>query len=515
LDQSGASVTQSPADGISSSAPATSLQVAGSPELAPRITSFSTHNLGWSVLKNSAAQVAGRVCVAMIRLIVAGIILRSYGRGMFGEYSLLFGLLSIADWLVDFGTTDVFVREYSREPQHGQRLMRILTAVKIVQVPAGFVILAALTLALRYPTHIFEAALVGGANLAFFAGVLVYRVNFRAKMTMEREVAAELVSVVFMVPLVALVCARGGGLVALMGCHLISRAVFFGGCFLLGRSQYRFSLEGVTWRDVGWSLHSSVAIGVIGFLVGGYEAIDLILLSKLGNFSDLAYFSAAQRLVWPLLMVLGSVGGTFYPIYAAYWPHARKEFERTCQRSLETVLLIAGLGVCSLLAGANFFMRLLGPDLASGAPALRMFALLCFVKAITSTVGPVLYVVKAQTRALQFITVALVMKAAVIAILAPRFGYMGVISGAIMVELCFATAPSIYLVQRLAGFHVKWDVLFKVAMITAAAAAAPRLLASTSGLPAAVAASTLYILLAFLTGTVHLSDVRSLLRSIR
>jgi O-antigen/teichoic acid export membrane protein len=378
LDHSSASVTprtadgevRTPAVGIACGSAAATLSPPSS-GVAPHSTTFATHNVGWSVLKNSAAQVAGRVCVALIRLFVAGIILRSYGKGMFGEYSLLFGLLTIADWLVDFGTTDVFVREFSREPQNGQRLLRILTAAKIIQVPAGFVTIAALILVLRYPANIIEAGLVGAVNLVFFAGVLVYRVLFRTTMTMEREVVAELISVGCMVPMIAFVCAHRGGLVALLGCHLISRAIFCGGCFLLGKNRYRFSLAGVTWQDVSGGLRSSGAIGVIGFLVGGYEAIDMILLSKLGSFSDLAFYAAAQRLVWPLLMVLGSVGTTFYPIYAAYWPHKQEQFERTCQRSLDTVLLLAGLGVCSLLAGANFFMRLLGPDLASGAAVLR------------------------------------------------------------------------------------------------------------------------------------------------
>lgn len=513
MDQSSASVAQTTRDREAegtASAPAAALTVAVSPSVTPH-ASFSTHNVGWSVLKNSAAQVTGRVCVALLRLVVASIILRGYGKGIFGEYSLLFGLLTIADWLIDFGTTDVFVREFSREPQNGPRLLRILTAAKIVQVPAGFVVLAALILALHYPAHIVKAGLLGGVNLVFFAGVLVYRVLFRTTMTMEREVAAELISVACMVPMVAFVAAHRGGLVALLCCHLISRAIFCGGCCLLGKSRYRFSLEGVSRHDVSWGLRSSAAIGVIGFLVGGYEAIDMIVLSKLGSFSDLAYYAAAQRLVWPLLMVLGSVGATFYPIYAAYWPHRQQQFERTCQRSLDTVLLLAGFGACSLLAGADFFMRLLGPDLAGGAAVLRMFALLCFVKAITSTVGPVFYVVKAQRKALQFIAVALVVKAAAIAAVAPRFGYMGVITAALIVELCFATVPAVYLVQRLAGFRFKWRAVFMIAIITLAAAAAPRLLLSARGLPAAVVAPTVFVLLAFLSGSVRLSELRSLL----
>jgi hypothetical protein len=67
------------------------------------------------------------------------------------------------------------------------------------------------------------------------------------------------------------------------------------------------------------------------------------------------------------------------------------------------------------------------------------------------------------------------------------------------------------LVQRLAGFRFKWRGVFKIAIITVAAAAAPRLLFSASGLPAALAAPAVFVLLAFLGGSVRLADLRSLL----
>src|SRR4030095_8102263 len=140
----------------------------------------------------------------------------------------------------------------------------------------------------------------------------VSRHFFKASLTMEREVAAELLSVLTMIPLIVLVSRRGGGLVSLIGCHLISRVVFFGLCFLLGKSRYRLSLEGVAWSDVRWGLRSSATIGVIGFLVVAYENIEILLLARLGSLSELAYYSGAQRLVWPLLIALASIGGTLY-----------------------------------------------------------------------------------------------------------------------------------------------------------------------------------------------------------
>ena len=470
----------------------------------------SSRNIGWSMLKSSSAQIVGRILVALSRLVVAGLIVRRYQESMFGEYSLIFGILSIGDWLVDFGATEVFVRDMCREPQNSQRLLRILALTKAAQAPAAFAALAGLMLALRYPGHIVAAGLIGGANIVFFAGVLVYRAVFRATLTMEKESISECVSVLVMIPLVVLVCRSGGGLIALIGCHVISRAVFLAGCVVLGRRQFLPSIANVRWQEVSLMFRSSLAIGVVGFLVGGYETLDVLLLSKLSNFTQVAYYSAAQRLVWPTLMALSAVGATFYPLIASYWPNYRQEFEQSCQRALNTVLLLAGVALSSLFAGAPFYMGLLGQKLASGAPVLRVLVGLALIKAITGTIGPVMYIVKAQKYALQFISVALAVKLIAIAAVAPRFGYMGVAIAALAVETLFAAIPSVYLVQRLTRFRLRWNVAARAALGMLGSALIADWLIPSGALPALLAPA-LYISFVFLTGAVRPAELKSLL----
>jgi len=467
--------------------------------------------LRWSVFKNAVAQIAGRNFIALGRLVIAGMIVRRYGITTFGEYSLVFGILAIAEWLLDFGTTEVFVREICREPERGRRLLGMMTAVKLIQIPVATAGLLVILLVLRYPARIVDGALVGGCSLLFFSGVLIYRVIFKAGLTIEREVAAESVSVLVMIPLVALAGSYKMGFTALLGCHLISRATFLGMCFLFGRSSYRPSFQGVTWHDVQWIVNSSTAIGFVGFLVVIYEALDVLLLSKLGEASDLAYYSGAQRLVWPMLMALTSIGATLYPVVASYWPDARNEFEVACQRGIDIVALLAGFAVCLILAGAEFFMGLLGRDIVAGSAALRVLALLCFVKAITATVGPVLYVINAQRYALQFITVAVVMKTLIIAALVRPFSYMGVAWGALIVEVIFAAAPAVFLLQRLTGLRVRWGVPAEAALLAVGAAVLPRLVVP-GGLAAAVIAAAIYSLFVFLSGAVRFSELHSLMR---
>jgi O-antigen/teichoic acid export membrane protein len=474
----------------------------------------SVQPVGWSILRNSVAQIAGRLFVAASRLVVASLILRSAGTEVFGQYSLVFSLLAIADWLVDLGTTDVFVRDISREPGRATQLMRMLTATKLVQIPASFLVLGVLLLASGYPTTIVAAGMVGGTSVVCFAAVVVYRVIFRVTLTTERDVAAELLSVLVMIPLVAFVARAGGGLVALSACHVASRAAYCVACYLFGRSRYRPSLDGVTWPDIRWSLRASAAIGTIGFLVAAYEVLDVALLARLATFSEVAYYSAAQRLVWPALMALAAVAAVFYPVIASHWPHSRVRFESTSQRSLDVVFTLAGCALCPMLAAAEFLMGLLGPELAPGAPVLQVLAALCLMKAITSSVGPVFYIVGAQKQALQFIAAAVALKAGVVAVLAPRFGALGVAIGGLVVEAGVA-AVAVTLIQRIAQFRIRWRVIVTVAVVCAAASAASRLFVPGGGLAAGLVALALYVLLALAARAVRLSDVRALVRERR
>jgi O-antigen/teichoic acid export membrane protein len=207
------------------------------------------------------------------------------------------------------------------------------------------------------------------------------------------------------------------------------------------------------------------------------------------------------------------VGATLYPIAASCWPSERAVFERTFQQGLNGVMVLSGLLFSTTVAGAPFLLGLLGQELVSGgSPVLRVLAFLCFVKAVTSTLGPLLYVVNAQGRALRFIAVAVVAKLAILFVLAPRFGALGVAAGAGAVELVFATVPSIYLVRKLTGARPSWAVPLRVAGVSLVATLAALSAAPSSPFLAFAAAPALYVPLALGIGAVRVEDLRRLLR---
>ena len=58
----------------------------------------------------SASQVAGRVALSAFRLLLSALVVPLSGVDLLGEYTLLLTFLTLAEWLAEFGQTDLVVR---------------------------------------------------------------------------------------------------------------------------------------------------------------------------------------------------------------------------------------------------------------------------------------------------------------------------------------------------------------------------------------------------------------------
>ncbi|HXF78945.1 MAG TPA: oligosaccharide flippase family protein [Usitatibacter sp.] len=475
----------------------------------PAAATPRVHSAG-RVVRNTLSLAIGRNAIALLRLAVLAIIARGLGTETFGQYALLVALMQAFEGLLDFGSNEIFVREVSSQPARRTPLLRILAAGRLLQAPLAWALLVATTLALGYERPIVEAAAIGGAGLFFFAGVLVYRVIFRTELTMEREIGSELVSVVAFIGAVFWVADYGGGIVEVMACHAGSRAVYFAMAWFLGRREFAFSIAGVTRADLAWSWRLGAAVGVLGLIGMAYDPIDILLLSKLRGFADTAHFSAAQRLAWPLLMTLAAVGGTLYSVASAAWPHDRARLERVCQRGLDVVILVGLAAVAAGMVGADFLMGLIGPEMVAGAPAFRILVVLCVVKSISMTLGPVLLVVRAQRAALAIVATALAVKVAVCLAIVPRFGFMGLAWTALAVETACVAIPAVIVVSNRAGIRLRLGIPIRAALICAIAVLGTQAWLGNRGILPLLVAPAIYLALALGTSTLKLSELRAL-----
>ena len=437
--------------------------------------------------------------------------MRGLGAESFGIYSVIVALLAISDWILDFGTTDVFVREIVKAPQNYTKVRKSLVALKLVQAPVAMIVMVTLLVAMRYSETVVIDGIIAGVSIAFFSGVAVYRSIFKATLTMEREMVAEFASVLTLLPLVALTVYFDLGTTGLMWSIVLSRAAFLVGCIFLADSERTLSFTGVERQSIVWLAKSSAIIGTIGLLFVINNSIEIILLSKLSRLSDVAYFAAAQKLIWPIFMVLDSIGTAYYPILAAQYPKDRARFRRSCQQALDLTVVAGGLAVSGAYCGAQFLLSLLGSDLVAATPALRILLVMCVIRSISAVIGPTLYIVGAQRHAFRYFSAILIVKVVVIYFVAPTYGFLGTAYAALAADLFLVTPVTLFYVWRFTGFRPKFGrIVAVVAISTVSILVATRLVPSSS-LLSAVLACVLFAMLSVLT---RVADIRTLMRAL-
>ena len=466
-------------------------------------------------MKNAVSQIVGRLLISLSRLLVAVIIIRNGSPELFGQYALILSLLFVAEWLVDFGMTDIGVRNICREPHRKLEILKILTYLKIPHCFLAISVLLGFVVIMGYEAELVRAAFIGAAGVAFYAGATVYRVLFRAEMCMEKDVGGELIGVLVMMPLIWYASWKGLGVDVLIACYVLSRIVFFLAAIFLGSKSYRLNPGGVGRHESATFYRQVMPLGLIGIVVTANESVAPVVLSRLMDMQAVGFYSVAMRFVLPIMLITQSIAATFYPILSSYWNKSGKEFRKAQQNSLEASFLIAGAMFCVINAGAEFFMGLVGPTMVEAAYVLRILSWAIMAKAVTSAMSPLVIISGSESKAFWLILISAMANVILFLWLVPRLGLLGGALAFVSVEFLIAMVPAILVGQYLASIRMNWLPLLKAFLCALLALVSSTALGQKGTVWGSLVALSIYLALAVASGALSLSKVRGILDSIR
>ena len=155
----------------------------------------------------------------------------------------------------------------------------------------------------------------------------------------------------------------------------------------------------------------------------------------------------------PALLAMTAIGIGFYPVISRAWGYDRDKFENRLQQAFDATLLFGGIVVSGFTAGASFLLGIISPDVLAAAPAFQLIMFASLFKAVAAVVGPVLYIVKAERLAITYFTVGIGIKAVAIALIAPRYGYMGAAWATLVVEVCLVFPATLAALSYRTGYR--------------------------------------------------------------
>jgi O-antigen/teichoic acid export membrane protein len=466
------------------------------------------------LFKNSVSQIAGRLLLSLGRMVVALMIGRLAGTDMFGAYALIISFLVFFEWLVDFGQTDIGVRDICQQPEREGAILRALVWLKLIQGVAYFLLLPVLLIVMRYPPEIVRAGAVGAIGLLFYGGVQIFRTVFKVRMCMERDILAELGGLAVALPLTWLACRQHAGIEVLVGCYMSSRVVFLGLVVWFGRGEPRPLGSPVSRRDV-WSLFTqSLPLGLSGLLVALYDSLAIIILSKLTDLHAEAQYAAATRFVYPVIIIVQALNSAFYPPLSAMWKSSPARFKVLQQTVLDISLLVGGALFCAINSGADFLMGLMGPTIGEAAIILRILSCVVLARALTAAMSPLIIVAGSQGKTLWLSGTAVLLEATAFLILTPRYGNLGAALGYLFIELALGAGPVSWVGQHVSRTNMHWRAPIKLVSCALASAGLCRLLPGAGTIWSGMLSFALYVPLTLLVGGISFAQLRGLVQEL-
>lgn len=420
-----------------------------------------------SMVHYGATLILGRILLSAARMVAALCVARLAGAESFGAYALLLALVGLFEWLVDFGQTDIAVRDVARRPRRRDGTLHALMRAKRIQGAAGAVALPLLLAGAGQGLDVVLAGCAGGVAIMATALAQPARVALRVAMRMDRDIGAELAGLAVMLPLLALAAMVGAPLPVLIATWACARLVQ---AALTIRWAGPVPPAPVRRGAARRLARGAAPLGVAGLLVLLYDALAPLLLARLMDLHAVALFAAAARFIFPVLVAVQAINAAFLPVMAGHWRRDPAALARAQQAALLLSVGLAALLFAGIHGGAAFLMGLMGPDFVGGAGLLQLMAWALLARAVTTAMAPLIIIAGRQAGAMLLTLASLGAQVAALLLLVPRLGVTGAGLGYVLVELLLGTGAVSWVAQAVSGVAIDWrPVLLMLALAAGAA----------------------------------------------
>jgi O-antigen/teichoic acid export membrane protein len=422
-----------------------------------------TSNIFFNALGKIYDMVASIVWIALIA--------RYLGRDGFGEYSLIWAVLTMSIIIPEIGLNSVLIREVAKDKDRAPELLRATISVRrLLSLVCVLIVIAVAFLSSRDPA-VRVSALIG---VFWILGRLTITTNSAIFFAYEHVQYDTLVMFSYCTLVLASLFAvvrLDWGLVGVMGSF--SLAAWTAGALssVLRRRKFLRAAEGVD-RDVPrFILKEALPVGGTRALRLTGNKIDTLILAWLRTSGEVAIYAGAYNLIIRIINVPFLILRPLFPLISqlASDPEQKDRFQIVTQKSIKLMLMVALPSCVGLTVVADKIVFLIfGPEFEPAIEVMRilgwvlMFMFPCALGSFTAIA------LNRQVYLLRTLGVCIGLNIVLDFLLIPHMGYYGPCVATMVAEVLFAfflwkllhkVFPSARLLR---GF---WNILLSAAVM--------------------------------------------------
>lgn len=470
------------------------------------------------IAHNTIIQIAGKIISTILGLFALALITRYLGRGGFGEYTTIVTFLTFFATIADFGLTLVTVQMISARGAEENKLLNNIFGLRLVSIII-VLLFAPLTISFfPYSPAVKLGVLIAFASFIFPALNQVIIGLFQKKLSMGRDVIAEIASRIILVAGIFLARYLGVGLNGILWATVASAAVGFLVHYFLALkfTAIKPEFDWTIWKQIfskSWPLAITIVLNLI------YLRADTLMLSIFKGTDEVGLYGATYKIIDVLTTIPFMFAGLILPILTAAWSDkAHDYFQRVLQKSFDFMALIA----IPLIVGAQFLGQpimtaIAGEQFADSGKILQILIFAVAAIFLGTMFSHAVIALDRQKNMIGYYVFTSLSAAAAYLILIPKYSYFGAAAVTVYSEVLIAIFSAVC-VFKYSRFRPK--ILLSLKSLASAAIMGLTLYglsswshSGTGGLIGVIfIASAVYFIALYLLGGIKRADLETILK---
>jgi O-antigen/teichoic acid export membrane protein len=400
----------------------------------------------------------GKVFETAAALVWIGLIARYLGRDGFGDFLLVWAVVTMAVIIPEIGLNNVLIREASENRERAPELLRATIRIRrLLSVISIFIVIGIVFASAKDP-DIRLSACIGAF---WILGRLAMTTNTAIFFAYERIQYETLVTISYSAMVLVFLFAGirfDWGLMGVLGAF--AGAACAGGVLSSIMRRWRFCAAGEADRELSrYVLKESLPVGGSRALRLTGNKIDTLILSWLRTSGEVATYSGVYNLILRIINVPFLISRPLFPLISqlAADPAERDRLRMVTQKSVKLMLLLAMPLCMGLTVTADKVVYLVfGPEFEASIIVMRVLSWVLMFMFPCALASFVAIAVNRQMYLLKTLGFCIGLNVALDFLLIPYMGYYGPCVATLTAEVLFAfflwrllreTFPSIRLLQ--------------------------------------------------------------------
>lgn len=303
-------------------------------------------NAARRIAKNTFFLFLSNIFQKFLSLFIVIFVAQKLGVGDFGVYSFVFSFALLFTVLGDFGITNFMLREIAKDKSKAERLLGDAIIIKIALSGLVFAVVFLIAFALHlllpatYPMIMLFLILLAVASMLLDSLAGLFRTVFFSFEKMELDFLANIAYKGVLFAAAFSVLLLGFGLWELVFVTVLASLLNLIVSFFLCAKKIcmpKIHLDFAAYKTL---LLASLPFCLIWLFSSVYGNIDMVLLSFLKGNVEVAYYSAAVRLVNALAFIPTALMSSLFPVFAVLFSQKNNSLGMVVEKSIKYLLVI-------------------------------------------------------------------------------------------------------------------------------------------------------------------------------